>query len=204
MDESYIEQFRNANIKTAILQPGNIQALEEILNKKITTYSKFKGEFKRGRIPKRKELLLLLKEIKPGVDIYLGVSEVSIPGVNYTKIDYTKYYEGLAKRTVLPMLTIPFLTLTLNSNGIGLYPSLIFGLPPLLLSLLDTKNIINDITEERCGSSEYNFVHKNITLERNSEYGLISTLAHEYAHHVQNEKKIPKNGYFSFKEKKII
>ncbi len=195
MNDTFTEKFRNRNIKTALLKLENIQALEEILHQKMITSSKFKGKFKRGRIPKRKELCLLLKEIKPEVDRYLGVSGISTPPVNYSKVDYTKYYERLAKDTVLPMLSTPlFLTL----DDISLYTRLIFGLPVLLISSLATTNIIKKIIEERRGASEYNFVDKSIKLERQPVYDLIPTLAHEYAHHIQKEKNIPKEKYFSF------
>src|SRR3989344_2202115 len=209
MDLRYLRQFNNKSIKLALLHPKNVSLLEELLEKETRVFEDVqKRKLEPGVIPSTNTLPTLLEEVKIHVDSFLGVKEITSPAIDY-RLNYETYLATRNKWKNAALIS-GLLSGGALSTGAGnlltdreLATSaaaslLCFGGAFIYSILKQTKNE-KKFREENEESSSYWDNHISLKVEEKTM--LIPTLAHEYTHHVQEEKGIPYyNGFECFCE----
>lgn len=108
------DQFTDENITQILLRAESTLFLEEIINRDTQCYLQFKDEpLDYGKAPARKDLSLLLEEVKLLVDDFLGASEINPPTVDYKNL----FREGIPSSFGDFLMFFPWAYNTLKSKG---------------------------------------------------------------------------------------
>jgi uncharacterized protein YjaZ len=205
MTKSYLEQFTNENIEKYLLNKKNVPLLEEILYNELVKFERLldlkkSGKLLFGQIPKNRELPDLLEKIKNKTDSFLEVADIENCDIAYRSLFNKEAKEKLkkVKRNASSYLKVYFtgglgaIFLTLSFGAGAAVSPVVFMAPVVFLGayLIDSSMLylkkVSQLAKDK--SNHYVQNYKFIHLKKNTVDSLISTIAHEYVHHVQYEK----------------
>lgn len=95
MNKGYFEQFSDRSIKRLLLDEQNILPLEQILDLNLQQHAKIaRKKIDLGIVPPSRGLQLLLDEIRPPINEFLGVNRIKKPKVSYNISILKRRMEG--------------------------------------------------------------------------------------------------------------
>jgi len=191
MDPNYIDQIKDDRLESLLVRPENVEAVEELLHEKKQELAGLKAlrrekKLKFGKKIKEENLPYLLAEVKTEVDNFLDITGISQPGCVFS--DEQKMIE----------LCFGILNVGLNGFGIAIYSSMVYNsvLAPVVAGATLTAAVLRinktsrEVSQRVVGSVYSSGGNEEESIScyymDNREHKLRSTLAHEYAHHVQN------------------
>ncbi len=186
MNREYLSQITNSNLTKLLLKDENIPVLKDVLNSRIHEFRHLEklneaGKLDLGNYVKPGELEDLLLHVKKNVDEFLGVSNIKPPKI--------KYHNLLSYQSMMSLSGYAasgyFVVSAVASNGSEL-ERLCAGLMGTVI--LGASSIMHLIY---CMDSCYNKITKTIDVKKNNKASLVTTIAHEYSHHVQRGKLPP-------------
>lgn len=174
--------LRNHTVLNELLDINNVPLLEEILNKELKLFGSLKGKkLDFSPIPKKEELDELFEEVKDEVDRFLHIAPLEGCSCRYKTL-WKDGRDGLMK---IPSGTILLISSIVALSSLGITT----GTLPFVFALgKGVKNYIdgwNSIEQHQKSPSVYANENKEIQLNKNHKESLIPTIAHEYAHFVQ-------------------
>ena len=189
---SGLKKLTNESLVNHFFAYKNIEILEYLIDLESLTRANLQRELISnkvdfGNFPKKKELKRILDEVSADVNKFLGTD------IDPCKIEYINIFS----KNILPLWVVA-------GAGTGvLYLSQMFGpftdLAVMTFALFSLYNIASKKTDlERFGS---HYLKNRISLSKLPSKILKTTLAHEFAHHVQmstfQEIKSQSNGHFN-------
>ncbi len=172
------EDFQIENLRERLLDKNNLPILEDLLNKEIQRRNwlkelKSKGALDFGPKYSRKELPVVLAQVKADVDKFLGTSHVDMP-----RSDYFTFFSihGLP----------PGGFLVGAGNAFSNQETITVGVELLIYAFLTAGCMYILFSEPR-----YNQLSKKITLRRQKRSDIIPVFAHEYSHYLQQRYVFP-------------
>lgn len=188
MNQQYLEQITNKNLKQLLAKEENIPALESIIEKESYKLRKLqwlkeKGELDLGRRMEFDEIEDIYKSIIKDVDTFLGFSPKNIPKIehyNLFELNLTNPNIWLTYGLGAGMITNSILSIIGNQSPKSLQEAVLyFSLGGMNITMAIFLHL-----DKR--DSSYSSGSEKITIEKKPRTILIPTIAHEYAHHCQN------------------
>ena len=192
----YFSQFNDTILKELLLDPDNIPHLESLLDsetQKLERLQKLEGKLYFGSKVSKRKLKPLFFEVKQEVDSFLSIAGGSTP-----KYDYFSLLEpNLVSAGILGTYGLGGWFILAGVTGVA--AGNLFGILPTLAGFM----LINfgSKLHKRVSQSGYNPIYKSINLEKKQRADLVSTIAHEYTHYVQNQVlEFTSGGFTTFME----
>ncbi|MEM2121041.1 MAG: hypothetical protein QXU20_00045 [Candidatus Woesearchaeota archaeon] len=190
---------------TKLLQEENITVIEEILEKEIKKFERLKNLKEQGKLDfgEKFDLERIVEDIFPKVakkvNEFLEVDNIKLPKVKYFSI----IKPGLLESVFLALCFSCGFYIVSDINNLLKWKDseYVLDLSIQVMSLYLLSKFYNNIK-----SSSYNKLEKKITLEKEEYTKIVTVLAHEYTHHIQNNKlrdhfkKVMPTKYIAFLE----
>ncbi len=191
------EQYRKGNLIDYVLRKDSVSVLEGILeiehgNLSVLHCLLNSSQLEFGGAVSREELPGLLDEVRPDVEAFLGEHTSRSCGIKFKDAsEYQKMVSDALKKYMLPLTVSgacivaaswifdPSLSSSLGWGCSAAVTGLIAG------NLLQFPRFVRTV-KQVCSIPTYEYAKNTIGLIQEPSKCLVATIAHEYAHHVQN------------------
>ncbi len=187
MNEEFLEQIKNKNLQKYVMNNQNIQLLEEILNEEIKEFRpiqklKEEGKLEFGTKLKKKEMPIILEEIKAEVDSFLGLENIETPRVGY----FNLFRLDKINKTLLNIYSLGAFQFGLAAYSIITDGQMdLFSGAGIIIGAAFT-GVAYKLHKKVKEGNSYNTLTKQIVLPRKKRATRVEniiTIGHEYTHH---------------------